>query len=78
MNTTGFSLENYNGTWQSLKYRFFPGAGSRCIIMIHNEMFLFLLFFQTVGQARGLGIYVVISDLVTSLCRKEVQLEEFV
>lgn len=79
MNTTGFSLENYNGTWQSLKYRFFPGAGSWCIIMIQNDMFLFwfLLFFQAVGQARSLGIYVVISDLVTSLCRKEVQLEEF-
>lgn len=71
MNTTGSSFGNYNGTWQSLKYRVLPGGGPLCIIMIHNEVFLFF-FLQAVGQALGLGICVVGSDLVTTLCRKEI------
>lgn len=75
MYTTGSSFGNSNGTWQSLKNRFFPGGGPLRFIRTQNEVvFVFRFFFlQAAGHALGLGIYVVGFDLVTTLCRKEIQ-----
>lgn len=66
MNTTSSSFGNYNGTWQSLKYRFLLGGGPLCIVR-SSEVFF---FFSSCTSRLDLVIYVVGCDLVTTLVQE--------